>query len=190
MSLVVKNLPASAGDTRDVGLIPGLGRAPGGGHGNPLQYSRLENPKDRGAWWAIVLRVAQSWTWLRQLGTQASMLCLVLKIIHPFLPLLYIMRSLNTETAQRSCLHLLKLLCSSTNQAAGACRMNGWSVPETWIFLILFFKIFIIFNYVWLHWVFTVARRLSLVGASGGYSPVARHGLLIAVASLVAERGL
>ena len=54
MVLVVKNMPANAGDVRDVGsiLIPGSGRAPGGGHGNPLQYSCLENPMDRGAWWA------------------------------------------------------------------------------------------------------------------------------------------
>ena len=54
-TLVVKNLPASTGDIRDVGLIPGSGRSPGGGHGNPLQYSCLENPLDRGAWWATVL---------------------------------------------------------------------------------------------------------------------------------------
>ena len=52
--LVVKNPPASAGDMRDVGSIPGLGRSPGGGHGSPLQHSCLENPRDRGAWWAQV----------------------------------------------------------------------------------------------------------------------------------------
>ena len=51
--LVVKNLPVNAGDIREVGLIPGSGRSPGGGHGNPLQYSCLENPMDRGAWKAI-----------------------------------------------------------------------------------------------------------------------------------------
>ena len=51
---VVKNLPVNAGDIRDVGLIPGLVRSLGGGHGNPLQYSCLENPMDRGAWWATV----------------------------------------------------------------------------------------------------------------------------------------
>ena len=50
----VKNLPASAGDTRGVGLIPGLVRSPGGGNGNPLQYSCLKNSTDRGAWWATV----------------------------------------------------------------------------------------------------------------------------------------
>ena len=50
--LVVKNPPANSGDIRDAGSVPGLGRSPGGGHGNPLQYSSLENPMDRGAWWA------------------------------------------------------------------------------------------------------------------------------------------
>ena len=59
--VVVKNPPASAGDT---GSIPGLGRYPGGGHGNPLQYSCLENPMDRRAWWATVHGVAKNWTQL------------------------------------------------------------------------------------------------------------------------------
>ena len=54
MVLVVKNLPANAGDIRDMGSIPGSGRSPGGGHGNPLQYFCLENPMDRGAWWVTV----------------------------------------------------------------------------------------------------------------------------------------
>ena len=56
---MVKNPPANAGDLRDTGLIPGLGRSPRGGHGNPLQYSCLENPLDRGAWLAVVFRVAE-----------------------------------------------------------------------------------------------------------------------------------
>ena len=60
MALVVKNLPANARDIRDSGLIPGSGRSPGGGHGNPLQYSCLENLMDREAWWATVHRVAKS----------------------------------------------------------------------------------------------------------------------------------
>ena len=55
--LVVKNAPASAGDIRDMNSIPGLGRPPGGGHGNPLQYSCLENPMDRGVWQAAVFGV-------------------------------------------------------------------------------------------------------------------------------------
>ena len=58
--LVVKNLPANAGDVRDVGSIPGWGRSPGGGPGNPLQNSCLENPMDRGIFWAIVLMVSES----------------------------------------------------------------------------------------------------------------------------------
>ena len=52
VALVVKKLPANAGDVRDVGSIPELERSPGGGHGNLLQYSCLENPINRGAWWA------------------------------------------------------------------------------------------------------------------------------------------
>ena len=60
--LVVKNLPANAGDIRDAGSIPGLGRSPGGGNGNTLQYSCLDNLMNRGAWWATVHRVAKSWT--------------------------------------------------------------------------------------------------------------------------------
>ena len=51
VALVVKNLPATAGVVRDTGLIPGSGRTPGGGHGNPLQCSCLENPMDRRSWW-------------------------------------------------------------------------------------------------------------------------------------------
>ena len=62
--LVVKNSPVNAGDIREAGSIPGLGRFPGGGHGNPLQYSCLKNPMDRGAWWAY--GVAKSQTELKQ----------------------------------------------------------------------------------------------------------------------------
>ena len=62
MALVVKNPPANAGDARDVGLIPGWGRSPGGG--NPLQYSCLENSMDRVAWWAPVCGAAKSQTQL------------------------------------------------------------------------------------------------------------------------------
>ena len=62
MVLVVKNPPANSRDIKDSGLIPGSGRSPGEGHGNPLQYSFLENSMDRGAWRAIVHRVAKSWT--------------------------------------------------------------------------------------------------------------------------------
>ena len=69
--LVAKSLPVNAGDIRDAGLIPGSGRSPGGGPGNTLRYSCLENRMDRGAWRDTVPRVAKSWTWLKQLITQA-----------------------------------------------------------------------------------------------------------------------
>ena len=59
MAQWVKNLPANAGDVRDMGSIPGSGKSPGGGNGNPCQHSCLENPMDRGAWWALVRRFAE-----------------------------------------------------------------------------------------------------------------------------------
>ena len=67
---MVKKLPANAGDARDVDLIPGSGRPPEGGNGNPLQYSYLENPMVREAWWATVHLVAKSQTRLKQLSTK------------------------------------------------------------------------------------------------------------------------
>ena len=69
---MVKNLPANAGDVGDADLSPELGRLPGVGNGNPLQYSCLENSTHRGAWWATVHGVTKSWTQLRRhtLSTQ------------------------------------------------------------------------------------------------------------------------
>ena len=58
--VVKKKMPSSAADVRDMGSIPGLGRSPGGGHGNPLQHSCLENPMQRGAWQTAVHRIAES----------------------------------------------------------------------------------------------------------------------------------
>ena len=79
VTLVVNNSPANAGDLRDVGLIPGSGRSPGGGHDNSLQYSCLENPIERGAWQATVHRVAKSQTRLKRLSTHTHTLrCLCL----------------------------------------------------------------------------------------------------------------
>ena len=69
---MVKNLPASAGDVRDTGLIPGSARSLGEGHDNPLQYSCLENPMNRGAWWATVHGVAMSQKQLKQSTAQHS----------------------------------------------------------------------------------------------------------------------
>ena len=70
VALMVKNLPANTGDIRDMGSIPGLWRFPGGGHGNPRQYSYLENPMDRGTLWAKVHRVTKSWTRLKRFRTR------------------------------------------------------------------------------------------------------------------------
>ena len=72
MVLVVKNLPADAESIRDAGSILGSGRSSGGGHGNPLQYSCLENPMDRGAWQAMGHRVVKSQTQLKRLGTNVT----------------------------------------------------------------------------------------------------------------------
>ena len=69
---VVKNSPANVGDTRDTGSIPGSGRSPGEGNGNPLQCSCLENPRDRGAWCAAVYGVAQSQTRLKRLSSSSN----------------------------------------------------------------------------------------------------------------------
>ena len=65
MALVVKSPPVNAGDIRDMGSIPGWGRSPGVENGYPLQYSCLENPMDRGTWWATVHGVIKSWIQLK-----------------------------------------------------------------------------------------------------------------------------
>ena len=75
VALVVKNLPDNAGDLRDAGSVPRLGRSPGGGHGNPLRCSCLENPMDRRACRATVYRVAKSRTRLSALDTWVSLNC-------------------------------------------------------------------------------------------------------------------
>ena len=72
--LVVKNMPADAGHLRDTDLIPGLGRSPGGGHGNPLQYPCLENPMDRGDWQATIHRVGHDWSDLARMNIYINIL--------------------------------------------------------------------------------------------------------------------
>ena len=70
---MVKNLHANAGDIEDMGSIPGFERSPGEGNGNPLQYSCLGNPMDRGAWWAIVHRVAEELHMTYQLNNKTTL---------------------------------------------------------------------------------------------------------------------
>ena len=72
MALVVKSLSADAGDIRDVGLILGLGRSPGEGHGDPLQYFCQENPMDRGAWQPTVHSIIKNQTQLKRLSMQSN----------------------------------------------------------------------------------------------------------------------
>ena len=81
MALAVKNLFANAGDIGDSGSIPGLGRSPGVGNGTPLQYSRLQNPMDRGAWQATVHAITKSWTQLKQFSTHKVINCLNLNVV-------------------------------------------------------------------------------------------------------------
>ena len=69
---MLKNPPANVGDLTDSGSIPGSGRYPGGGHGNPFQYFCLENPMDRGDWWATVHWIEKSQTQLKHAGMQDS----------------------------------------------------------------------------------------------------------------------
>ena len=89
VALVVKTPPADAGDPGDAGLIPGLERSPGGGHGNSLQYSCLENPMDRGAWWATVHGVAQSRIWLKQCSMHAWLTTYTTVLLHKSPPMWY-----------------------------------------------------------------------------------------------------
>ena len=72
VAIVVKNPPANAGDSREAGSIPGLGRSPGVGNGNPLQYSCLENSTDRGAWWDMVHGLVKSQAWLSTHSTHKT----------------------------------------------------------------------------------------------------------------------
>ena len=74
---VGKESAHNAGDSGDTSLILGSGMSPGGDHGNPLQYSCLENPIDRGVWQATVHRVARSWTGLKQLSTYKQQICFI-----------------------------------------------------------------------------------------------------------------
>ena len=67
-----KEFAWNVGDTRDVGLISGSGRSPGGGHDNPFQYSFWQNSINRETWWDIVHGVGKSWTWLKQLSTHTK----------------------------------------------------------------------------------------------------------------------
>ena len=109
---MVKNMAASAGDTGDVGLIPGPGRSPGGRHGNRLQYSCLENPKDREAWQATVHWVGESQTQLKRLSMHARTQCAITDIFNLILEFGFLYKSLLFVTlfSFSSATHLLHLI--------------------------------------------------------------------------------
>ena len=99
MAPVVKNPPANAGDIRDMGSTPGSGRSPGWGNGNLVQYSCLENPMDRAAWYATVHRVTESWTQLKQFSMHEcihfSQHCLLKRLLSPHHVFLALLSKIN-----------------------------------------------------------------------------------------------
>ena len=116
VALVVKNTPANAGDIRDLSLIPGSGRSLGGGYGNPLQYSCLENSMDRGVWKTIVHRVTKSLTWLKRLSMHTSTLMSGACDHHGDIVL---------STLGALC-HLDRVRRSSQRISSWTVAMNGW----------------------------------------------------------------
>ena len=135
--LVVKNPPDNAGDIRDVGLIPGLGRSPGAGHDNPLQYSCLENPMDKGSWWSRVhevTKVRYNWSdltckqWIqRQCTHLKGIKCIVLSILRNNIlsgqNVLFLVQLL-------SCIWLFVILWTAACQASLSFTIS-WSFAQT-----------------------------------------------------------
>ena len=148
---VVKNLPANAGDIRNTDSILGSGRSPGGEHGNPLQYSCLENPMDRGAWRATVHRVSQSQTRLKGLSTQGY----THSVTHD--------SQWGAHGLEQSTSALLTPFLGLRN---GACFLPN---------VVSFFfnrkeaMHFYLFTCFWSSWVFVAVQGLSLVAVSRGY---------------------
>ena len=112
MEVVIKNLLVNAGDIRVAGSIPGSGRSLGGEHGNPLHYSSLENPMDRGAWWAAVHRVTQSRTWLKWLNTHTRVFARGYRIF-PFQNDQSLRNALSIDVSKKGYFEIIsKSLCS------------------------------------------------------------------------------
>ena len=159
----------------DLGLIPGSGRSPRKRNGNWRQYSCLENPMDRGVWWAIVYGVAKSQTQPSDTHTHTH--------THYFLLPYYSYFSINIWDLVY--LHVSLLYTTSVILLSLCLCLTSIFVPLVCLFFsTLFF--FFSFNciYFWLFWVFITVRRIPLVSAGGGCSLVAELGLLTAVASL------
>ena len=123
--LVVKNPLANERGIKDMGSIPGSGRSPGGGHGNPLQYSYLENPMDRGAWWVTVHGVTRSQTRLKWLytHTQARNLC-------PRAHYLLFSHSVMSNASQPHGLRHTRFPCPpSPGRCSNSCSFSVWWHP-------------------------------------------------------------
>ena len=198
---VVKNPPASAGDARDMSLIPRSGKSPGGGNGTPLLYSCLENSMDRGTWQAIAHGVAKSQTRLSTHSIQClvtlSIFSCVCWYLHNFflffrniylnpLPIFFFM--LLGDFCYCWIVGVLYIFwIFPTYQIHG---LHVFSLIQ-WVDFLLWLSSFLRFIYFYfsMHWVFAAALGLSLVVESGD-SVVAVHRLLLAVASLVAEHRL
>ena len=124
---VVKSLPANAGGGRDASLIPGLWRSSGGGNGNPLWYSCLENTMNRGAWWAPGHGVAKSWTQLKWLSmhTYTSLTCLEMKSPIPG-------AKAQDKNPRRPCSVLLDLPHKVTSRTIFSIKVVWELVPGDW----------------------------------------------------------
>ena len=122
---MIKNLPASAADVRDVALLPGLGRSPGEGNSSPFQYPYLENHMDRGVWWATVHRVTKNWTQLKQLSTHTR---------NPYRPMhtqLLKLRNKHTRIAWYK-INMQKFNCAGASDVAQWWRIH-LPMQKTWV---------------------------------------------------------
>ena len=134
---MVKNPPANAGGIRDASSIPGSGRFPGKGHGKPLQYSCLENPMERGGWWATVHRVTKSLTQLKQLSThthrhththaQTHTHIYTPHFLYPFLHCFHVLAIINKATISM----LLLLLSHFSHVQLCATPCMDYSPPDS-----------------------------------------------------------
>ena len=145
---MVKNLPANAGDSGDEGSIPALGRCPEVGHGNPFQYSCLENSMDRVAWWAAVYGVTKSWTWLSNW---------VKTIFHVF----FIHSSVN---GYLGCCHVLAIISSAAmNSRVHVCFQIRVFIFSGYISCLLFLVIYLFIAHIFFELIFCHFLRKNLV---------------------------
>ena len=132
-----QNPTANAEDIRDAGLIPGSGRFPGGEHGNPLQYSCLENPMDRGAWWAIVHRVTKSWAWLKRHCTHVHVHTHTYNILCVFVAQLCLtLCDSKDRSPPGSSVHGILQARTLKWLAISFSRGSSWPRDRTWVFCI------------------------------------------------------